>query len=749
MQKKWARKIMNSGHTFSPELINCFSEAEQISQILMTTYRIDYIVYVIIKNFENNNKMKKLTRDLSSSWYWDYMFANRKQIEDDGLERFINSLPRNIEINQINFLEYFFSYSYQKGNKISILYYRGQKYILKLKADLKSDSLDFIDNEDKNILINLYKHELKIENGEDLTFKAYNGDFEQLYGREKELKHIKRILCKKLKNNPLLLGEPGVGKTHIIRQLAIDIVNGNVPNILIGSRIISMSINSMIGGSKYRGELELKVKEFFDSIKNENVIVFIDEVHLIEKNSSEGSSLGDCIKEYFLKPEYKIIGATTYGEYRILEYSPAIQRRFEIVDIEEPTISQATFILSNSKSYYESHYGINIDNDIIKYCVEYSDRYILESALPDKAFNLLDETCSYVVYELSETSIKKQHILNILTQKTGIPIEDLNKDSKSKLLNLKTNMMTKIVGQDEAIERIVRTLKKARLDIGNPNKPMGTFLFAGKTGVGKTEVAKALSEVYFSKKNSLIRIDMSEYRNKESVQRLIGTAPGYIGYKEGGQLTEAVKHNPYSLILFDEIEKAHSDVLNILLQILDEGRLTDGKGKTVNFKNTLIILTTNIGAEIFQKKFLGFGDNSNVKKRDALEVIKKSIRPELFNRIDEVIVFNSLSREDCEIIVKNYMNSFSKKILDKKGIHINYSNDICSYIVKIGFSEDFGAREIIRVFEKEVVYKIADVILEYDIVERIYVKIEDEELKLSIDEEDNTVFSNAGVIALA
>ena len=554
-----------------------------------------------------------------------------------------------------------------------------------------------------------YSQKLSVNCGTDMTFNATQSKYDKIIGRTEELEQILRIISKRTKNNAILVGEPGVGKTHIIEALAQLFTQNKVPARLVGKKIVSLNTTELIAGTKYRGDLEKKLQSFMDTVSSVGAIIFIDEIHTICINSSN-ESLGDMLKPYLLDSQYCIIGTTTPKEYRLIEKDSALARRFDVVRIAEPTISEAIEILHGLKHIYEDFHSVTIPHKVIENCVKLSDRYISTSSLPDKALDVLDEACSKLECDISSRRrlLSTDDIREIITKKTGIAVHALKSAEKIGVLNLESKLKAQVIGQDNAISGIVRAIKRATLDLHDENRPIASFLFAGTTGVGKTETAKILASEYFGNPKALIRLDMSEYSTNETVHRLTGSSPGYVGYNEGGQLTNAVKNQPYSVVLFDEIEKAHPDVLNILLQILDDGRLTDNSGVTVNFKNTIIILTTNIGAEV---KPVGFGKETVFDhEKTFMTEIRKTLRPELINRLSNIVVYNTLTKTDCEKIVRIYLSTFQSK-LRTKGISIKYAPDLPANIVESGYNKLYGAREIKRTFEKMVIDKVTDLIL--------------------------------------
>ena len=554
--------------------------------------------------------------------------------------------------------------------------------------------------------------------GEDITVQAEDGKFDNIIGREDEIERIIQILSRRTKNNPCLIGEPGVGKTAIVEGLAERIVSGEVPENLKDKRIVSIDISGMVAGAKYRGDFEERIKKVLNEVKKVgDVILFIDEIHtIVGAGAAEGAiDAANILKPLLARGEIQLIGATTIEEYRkYIEKDSALERRFSPVDVGEPTEAETIEIIKGIRDRYEAHHNVKITDEAINSAVTLSVRYITDRFLPDKAIDLIDEAASQVrinlftepdtikvmeekidvimnekeeaIYnqdferaanlrdkekeareelnmEMNKwkkiknkdiTEIGEENIAEIISKWTGIPIQKLTEDENQKLKHLEEMLQKRVVGQNEAVEAVAKAIRRGRVGLKDPKRPIGSFLFLGPTGVGKTELSKALAEILFDNENSMIRLDMSEYMEAHSVSKLIGSPPGYIGYDGGGQLTEKVRRKPYSVILFDEIEKAHPDVMNLLLQILEDGRLTDSQGREVNFKNTIIIMTSNLGARyITEKKSLGFGNVENEKeyediKKEVIKELKKELRPEFINRIDEIIVFHKLSEEDIK-----------------------------------------------------------------------------------------------------
>jgi ATP-dependent Clp protease ATP-binding subunit ClpC len=642
------------------------------------------------------------------------------------------------------------------------------------------------------------------EFGRDLTEMAMEGKLDPVIGRDKETQRVLQILCRRTKNNPCLIGDPGVGKTAIAEGLAQKIVEGNIPEILKDKRVVTLDLSSMIAGAKYRGEFEDRLKKVMEEIrKSGNVILFIDEIHtIIGAGAAEGAiDASNILKPALARGEIQCIGATTIDEYRKhIEKDAALERRFQPIMVGEPTKEEAILILKGLRDKYEAHHRAKITDEAIEAAVNLSDRYITERYLPDKAIDLMDEAASKVRIEnmiappdmkeleesLQKVTKEKEDAIRVQDFEKAAQLRDHEKDLKDKLENLKSDWKTKkqvstltvdeaeiaavvskwtnipvrkltekeserllkledilhnrVIGQNEAVKSISRAVRRARVGLKDPNRPIGSFIFLGPTGVGKTELSKALAEAMFGDENSMIRIDMSEYMEKHAVSRLVGSPPGYVGYDEGGQLTEKVRRNPYSVVLFDEIEKAHPDVFNILLQILEDGRLTDGKGKTVNFKNTIIIMTSNVGASTIRKqKTLGFAINDDKSeseyeqmKENVMEELKRSFRPEFLNRIDDIIVFHKLKEEDLEKIVSLMLDSVTER-LKSQNIDISFDKKSQKFLAKEGFDTVYGARPLRRTITKTVEDKLAEEILKGSIEkgDKVLVSV-DKELLLKL-----------------
>ncbi len=618
--------------------------------------------------------------------------------------------------------------------------------------------------------------------GEDLTEKARQGKIDPIIGRSKEIERIIEILCRRTKNNPVLIGEPGVGKSAIVEGLAQAIVNGDVPEMLRGKTVFSLDITSVLSGTKYRGDFEERLKKAIDAILGKgDIIVFIDEIHMIVgagSTSENGVDAANILKPMLARGEMQTIGATTLDEYRkFIEKDSALERRFQQIIVDPPSVEDTITILKGIRSKYEEHHHVTITDEALEAAAKMSDRYISDRFLPDKAIDLIDEASSkkrisnfvlpddvkkmedevnrlkveqdsFAKHEMydeakvcknkaeelqkrideQKAQWHKQHadaklevgeddIAAVVSAWTKIPVVKLTESEAQRLLRLEDTLHKRVVGQDEAVSAIAKAVRRARAGVQDSKRPIGSFIFLGPTGVGKTELSKALAEAMFGDENMLIRMDMSEYMDKISVSKLIGSAPGYVGYDEGGQLTEKVRRKPYSVVLFDEIEKAHPDVFNILLQILDDGRLTDSHGRTVNFKNTIVIMTSNIGAgEIKAKAKLGFGSSSDETDYDDLkerqmEALKKAMRPEFINRIDDVIIFRPLRKEDMNEIVTMMTDALAKRLEDRD-IGLTVSDAAKSYIVEHGTNVEYGARPLRRAVQRYIEDELSELILE-------------------------------------
>ena len=626
--------------------------------------------------------------------------------------------------------------------------------------------------------------------GEDLTKKAKEGKLDPIIGRKEEIERVIQILSRRTKNNPCLIGEPGVGKTAIAEGLAQKIVAGDVPEILKNKRVVSIDISGMVAGAKYRGDFEERIKKALNEVKKAgDIILFIDEIHtIVGAGAAEGAiDAANILKPLLARGEIQLVGATTLNEYRkFIEKDAALERRFSPVTVNEPSEEDTIKILQGIRDKYEAHHNVKISDEAIESAVKMSIRYINDRFLPDKAIDLIDEAASRarlktytepenlrkLEEELKEvekdkeeaiktqkfekaatlrdkqkelrekyekeqikwknkntksvTYIGEENIAEVISNWTGIPAKKITEDENKKLKNLENELHKRVIGQNEAVEAVAKAIRRGRVGLKDPKRPIGSFLFLGPTGVGKTELSKALAECLFGDENSMIRIDMSEYMEPHSVSKLIGSPPGYVGFDEGGQLTEKIRRKPYSVILFDEIEKAHPDVMNMLLQILEDGRLTDSQGRMVNFKNTVIIMTSNIGARIItDKKSLGFmrKEENEVKddkkdyeltKKEVLEELKRELRPEFINRIDDIIVFHKLTDGEISQIIDIMLKDVENRLKTQR-IEIEIKPKVKDLIAKQGVDKNFGARPLRRTIQSLLEDKLAEEILDGNI----------------------------------
>ena len=626
--------------------------------------------------------------------------------------------------------------------------------------------------------------------GTDLTQKAEEGKLDPIIGRKEEIERVIQILSRRTKNNPCLIGEPGVGKTAAVEGLAQKIIKGDVPEILKDKRVVTLDISGMIAGSKYRGDFEERIKKALDEVKKAgDIILFIDEIHtIVGAGAAEGAmDAANILKPLLARGEIQLIGATTLNEYRkYIEKDAALERRFSPVTVNEPSEKDTVKILKGIRDKYEAHHGVKISDEAIEAAVKMSVRYINDRFLPDKAIDLIDEAASRAklktytepdsLKKLSEKiedveqekeeavkiqkfekaaslrdkqkelkekyekeqkkwknksnkeliNITEENIAEVISSWTGISANKITEDENARLKNLEKTLHKRVIGQNEAVEAVAKAIRRSRVGLKDPNRPIGSFLFLGPTGVGKTELSKALAESLFGDENAMIRLDMSEYMEPHSVAKLIGSPPGYVGFDEGGQLTEKIRRKPYSVILFDEIEKAHPDVMNMLLQILEDGRLTDSQGRTVNFKNSVIIMTSNIGARLItDKKQLGFSKNKDAKnnevnkeyedtKKEVMEALKKELRPEFINRIDEIIVFHKLTDKEINQIIDIMLKEVIDRLATQK-IKVELEPQVKELIASKGVDKNFGARPLRRTIQNILEDRLAEEILDGNI----------------------------------
>lgn len=677
-----------------------------------------------------------------------------------------------------------------------------ESYAVRIISDTGTTPADLIDNirvqlaSSSDALGNEIHHNQKSNTktetldkyGVDLTVKAKKGEIDPVIGRKNEIERVIQILSRRTKNNPCLIGEPGVGKTAVAEGLALKIANNEVPDLLQGKRVISLDLTGMIAGTKYRGDFEDRIKATIDEVKSaENVILFIDELHtIVGAGSAEGSSdAANILKPSLARGDFQVIGATTLNEYRkFIEKDSALERRFQPVNVGEPTQKETIEILKGLRDRYEAHHKVKITDEAIETAVTLSSRYINDRFLPDKAIDLIDESASKVrlqdhtepeeikamekeieqleaekssavnsqKFEVAaklrdkEKKAREKHkqaleewkkekdscinevtaedIANVVSSWTGVPVSQLTEEESERLLKIEDVLHKRLIGQNEAVSAVARSIRRGRVGLKDPKRPIGSFIFLGPTGVGKTELCKALAEAMFGDENNMIRLDMSEFMEKHTVSKLVGSPPGYVGYDEGGQLTEKVRRHPYSVILFDEIEKAHSDVFNILLQILDDGRLTDSQGRTVDFRNTIIIMTSNVGAKYITNQSslneIGFSINNEQHKTESefekikktvMSELKKTFRPEFLNRVDDTIVFTKLSDSEIEEIAKLMLDTLTKR-LKAMNITISFTENAIKHIAKVGFDPVYGARPLRRAITSNIEDKISEEILQ-------------------------------------
>lgn len=592
------------------------------------------------------------------------------------------------------------------------------------------------------------KEQILDQYARNLTQAAVNGELEPLIGRQAEVDSMIRVLGKKTKNNPLLIGEPGVGKSALAEGLASRIAAGDVPPMLHQVQIYALDMAQVIAGSKYRGEFEERIKKVLACVQEMgNVILFIDEMHTLigAGSSSEGSmDAANLLKPALARGQVRVIGATTYKEYRkYVEKDAALARRFQRIDVREPNQEETYQILKGLHERYEAYHQVSIADDALRAAVELSARFVTDRYMPDKAIDLIDEAASMAKIaewsgENKEITIHSAEVARVVSQWTGVPVERVGADEQKDIVNLERKLRQRIVGQDEAVESIARCLKRSRAGLGDPTRPLGVFMLLGPSGVGKTELCKALSEALFGSEESLIRIDMSEYSEEATASRLIGSPPGYVGHGEGGQLTDAVLKRPYSVVLFDEIEKAHPKIFSLLLQLLDDGHLTDSVGRKVNFKNTIVVMTSNAGVSFDMEKRLGFvsaGQPSDPGKAIMAQV-RQVFRPEFLGRIDELIVMHGLTQNDGERIASMMMGKLAAR-LGSQGIMLEYDDEVLRYLAEKGVDSMSGARQLRRVIAKSVEDLLSDYLLDGSHAgERIVLELQEDQIRIASEQEE-------------
>ena len=560
------------------------------------------------------------------------------------------------------------------------------------------------------------------EFGYDITQAARDGKLDPLVGREDEIMRVIQILGRRRKNNPMLVGDPGVGKSAIVEGIAIRIINGDIPSSLADKKLISLDLGAIVAGTKYRGDFEKRLKSIINEVsKRPDVILFIDEFHTIVGAGGASGSLdaANMLKPALARGDIQCIGATKMDEFRkIVEKDGALDRRFQKIVVEHTDIPHSISILTRLKDNYEKHHGVSYTQEAIDACVRMSDRYITDRCLPDKAIDAMDEAGSMVRLKSSSKTgiVTAEDVATVISKMTGIPSGRIAENESSKLMKMGEKLKGIIIGQDEAIEKVVRAIQRNRAGIKDPGKPIGTFLFFGQTGVGKTQLAKSLAEYLFDSEDNMIRLDMSEYMEKFNVSRLIGAPPGYVGFEEGGQLSERVRRKPYCVVLLDEIEKAHPDVFNLLLQVMDEGRLTDSNGRTVSFRNTIVIMTSNVGSRELQEygKGLGFSTSSKNVDGDRKAVLEKALRkafpPEFINRVDEQVFFNALTRENMEKIIDIELKGLKSRVKEA-GFELHITASAKHFVAEAGYNPDFGARPLKRAIQKYIENPVSEAII--------------------------------------
>jgi ATP-dependent Clp protease ATP-binding subunit ClpC len=793
---------------------------------LLTLKQLDIDVVRLKKSIEDTIKGSSsnvsnlgnipLTKQAEKALKITYLEAKIFKTETIGTEHLLLSILRDEDNIAAQILaQYGISYEFFKQTLIE----GGKSSGFNRERDLPKDSLEDEGNEipEEKKIEDIKKKNPKsntpvLDNfGRDLTKLGEDGKLDPIVGREKEIERVSQILSRRKKNNPILIGEPGVGKTAIAEGLALRIIQRKVSRVLFNKRVVTLDLASLVAGTKYRGQFEERMKAIMTELeKADDVILFIDEIHTIVGAGGASGSLdaSNMFKPALARGEVQCIGATTLDEYRqYIEKDGALERRFQMVMIEPATVDESIEILNNIKEKYEDHHHVNYTPEAIEACVKLSNRYISDRHLPDKAIDVLDEVGARVhitninvpdeivhlenqieqiklekiavvksqkyeeaaqlrdkeknlMNQLENAKVKweeetgnnrftvtEENVADVIAMMTGIPVKRIAQGEGKKLLSMDTDLKKKVIGQDKAIEKLSKSIQRTRAGLKDPNKPIGSFIFLGPTGVGKTEMAKALSEYMFDNLDALIRIDMSEFMEKFAVSRLVGAPPGYVGYEEGGLLTEKVRRKPYSVVLFDEVEKAHPDVFNIMLQILDEGHITDSLGRKIDFRNTVIIMTSNIGSRQLKDFGTGVGfstgnkilNNESESKQVIESALKKFFSPEFLNRIDDVIIFNSLEKPDIIKILDIHIEKMLKRIKDL-GYTVNLSQESKEFLADKGFDSSFGARPLQRAIQKYLEDPLAEEILKGDLIEggEVFVELDTENNSLKVSFKDNS-----------
>jgi len=840
----WSRDIMDT------ELVEVFDQAEHlatsayredfftINHLMLSLLRTDSVIQ-ILSNLVTESSLKNWETELMKGFrdnkfpiheirYENPMqklysicleLANGTQSEKIkiihvllGLVELANKAPITRVINRRSLQEYRttnnITFDLFLSNRLTVDNVQFAYLVANPNSELKTQKEGFEisdkkTNEDQNIK-EKSKYEFLDKYSVDLTSLAKQNLIDPIIGRDSEIKKVQQILLRRTKNNPVLIGDAGVGKTAIAEGLALNIIGGNVHPFLKDKRVLSLQLGQLLAGTGVRGEFEERMQTIIKEMEDSQgeIILFIDEIHTVVGAGSGGGALdaSNMMKPALARGKLQTIGATTPDEYRkYIESDQALERRFSPVFINEPTKDASIKMLQGLRYKYEKHHDLKISDEAIESAVKLSDRYIKNRFLPDKAIDLMDESLSRVKIENpltpdqisdieneinvlkeeenklfqegnkaeSEKIVEKryqkeenlrlqreqwgfsekqieivepQHIAKVISEKTGIPVENLIQSEAKKLLKLEEELHKRVIGQSKAVQSISDSIRRSRAGLQDPTRPIGSFIFLGPTGVGKTELAKSLAEFLFDDENNIVRVDMSEYRESYSMARLIGAPPGYVGYDDAGQLTEAVRRNPYSVVLFDEIEKAHDDIFNVLLQVLDDGRLTDGQGRTVDFTNTIIIMTSNLGSDFINKESIGFMKDSDIKNEEQYsnvsESLKSHFRPEFLNRIDEIIVFESLSKEDLLLIVDKVFYDLSNK-LKQKNLSLKINKKVKGFIADKGFDKYYGARPLRRLLQKQIENKISKMIISNEIKDGDVLQLTMKENEIMIKREKN------------
>lgn len=742
------RKLFNEDVQKLPkEVVRCFEIAEEYAISNNRTIQMAHVIYGYMTFLESQKGKTPFSESfpiLSSCFTTPRSFAQDTGIDVYGSPRADNSSTISADFTKFADLYNHFSTSYMFDVEtfyLLLFYYCFSKawditsYIPwgKIEFNVNESLYDFLkhnignrgfknENEFKKAekllqTIKKYSTPIGVPYMSDLTYQICTGKLSPiLIGRENELNRIINILCKKNKNNPVLIGEPGVGKTALVYALAKKIVTNQIGIKLQDYHILEFDISSSVAGTKYRGDFEERINKILKELtkltdSGKKVILFIDEIHTIvgAGGAEGGMDLSAILKPFLLNPSVKTIGTSTLKEYRTIESDKALERRFDTIMVNEPSFDETVAILTGLKPSLQEFHQLTIADSTIESAVTLSKRYIPERFLPDKAIDLLDEACAIKANSGTESEVSPDDISLAISTKKGIPIHKVQ--DTYDLMNLESALSSRVIGQGHVAKSLATAVRRTKAGLNDENRPLASFMFIGPTGVGKTETAKVLADLVFSGKDNIIRFDMSEYMESHSVAKLIGAPPGYAGYEEPGLLTEQVRRNPYSLVLFDEFEKAHPKIYNILLQILDEGCLTDSKGQHINFKSAIIILTSNVGASSLAKQTIGFSDCSNSKSQSISTDVKKTFSPEFLNRLDDVIQFHSLSEKDIYSITKLHISDLIKKV-NSLNIQIDISDEVISRIAQLGYSLEYGARELRRTIDKEIKNPLSDLILQ-------------------------------------